>query len=264
MSNLDYELEQERRTLGTPARIAIGCALLVGVPLVLLFAYGVYIAAFQSPEDRFADMLKDKPRLAKLVEPIKRSYPTEYKRLVKKIDDANAMQLSEDELLPFIADFMTGLWSRHRDAMAQAGNPEVLALMKAQGRLAEVATRNPTICRIQFADIDFRRWNLAKDRQAKEAIYGVTMAVANAAAAGREHPTERILPSQSDQMALGRAMQARGLTNPQLAKLRQNPPVESDLEENCRTLNLVMDSVLSLPEAQIQRFGTQQMRQGGS
>lgn len=261
--NIDEELERERRSLGTGARVAIGALLLIGVPMVLLFAYGIYIAMFETAEDRFAAMLEDKPRLAKLVDPVKRVYPDEYQVLVQRLDDAKGTSLSEAELIPFFADFMAELWMRHREDMRRAGDAEVLAVLQGQRQVAAVATRNPTICKIQFHDIRFEDWNLAKDREAADALYGMSLAIANAAAAGRERPASREAPTVADQIALGNALRSRGLTDAHMNRLRTPNPADSELKANCDTLDKLFASVLSLQPRQIQRFGTQQMEEGG-
>ncbi len=264
VSELDDELARERRELGTGAKLAIGCAVLFGVPLVLLIAYGFYVARVQTPEDRFAAALEDKPRVAKLVETVKRTYPEEYTLLVKRVDEAGVRNLDEEQLISVIASFAVRMWSRHRSEMAQAGDAEVLALMTAIGRMAALSAKDPVLCRAQFSTVNLVGPEMARGRKASDGMFALAAATVNAAAAGKEHPVKRSMPTAADGEALGRKLQALGLSQPQLLRLQQKSLSDADMQANCDTLDKLFEAILSLPPERIQRLGTQQMREGGA
>ncbi|MFM5924199.1 MAG: hypothetical protein ACKOPG_08455 [Novosphingobium sp.] len=264
MTDLDAELERERRSLSGGARMAIGCAIVLGVPILLLAGYGIYVAFIQTPAQRMEALLERSPQIARVVAPVKRAYPAEFDRLVERIDGSRAMNKDEDIVLPIVADFMAKLWGRHRQQMTQAPDAQVLAVIRAQARMAEIGTKNAKVCHLLFKDVPIKDWDFLKEKPTRDAVYAMAQSIADAAAAGREHPVDRILPSEADKLAMGRGLGGRGLTDARIQQLKQPNLPDEALEANCKTLDLIYETLLGQPTERLQRLGTQAMRDGGT
>ncbi|HEX4847766.1 MAG TPA: hypothetical protein VFV30_06455 [Novosphingobium sp.] len=239
-----YE-DPDRDGLGLGAKIAIGLGVLVGLPLIAAFAYGIYVTLLMTPEQKFDRMLEAEPEARIFIDPLKKHYPEEYEDLRGSV--LVALQGTNGELNGRLASmgFMNGFVVRHGYEAALAPDADLKPLLDAQTNAFAVFAANPNAC-----ESAIRQVPLADDKMKKQdkvTLIRFSGQFVKTAAAGRDRPVRRDRAGPEDQTALIEAMRAEGVSPSDLRDLDPAGGAREEAVRRCGVLHKTLRAVQKLP-----------------
>jgi hypothetical protein len=254
-----YE-DPDREGMSTGAKIAIALGVLIGLPVIAAFAYGIYITFLMTPDQKFERMLAAEPEVMIFVEPLKKNYPEEYEEF--KGSMLSALNSGNGEMGGRLASmgFMNGFAVRHAYEAALASDERMKALLDAHVGAFEVFGRNSKAC-----ESAMRQVPLADDKLSQKdklSLIRFSGSFVLAAAAGRDHPLRRERMTPADQLALVRQLAPQGVTPFDLQRAQPGASAQEESQRRCTVLYKLFKTVQGLPREQSVRVYAQMLGAG--
>lgn len=242
--------DQDGMSIG--AKIAIGLAALVGLPLILAFAYGIYVAFVMTPDQKFERMLAAEPEARIYVEPLKKHFPEEFADLRDSL--ISGLQGTDKEMAGRMATlgFMNDFVARHSYEAALAPDDQLAVLLDAQVKSFEVFQRSPKACFAMLRQVPPKDDTMSKAD--KVVMIGFAGKFVEAAAAGRDRPAPREALRQTDQIAVQRFLMADKISPDELDKMGSPVTGQADAERRCHVVYRLYKNILAMPRPQALRI----------
>lgn len=248
----------ERQTgISLGGKIAIALALLVGLPIIAAFGYGVYSTVLVSSETKLARALENSPEAKGFFAGLKHHYPQEYAALNAKVIEAVERGDGHAGVM-LILNKANAFQHSHAAEAANAPDPQLTTILEGQIKVLAIAIRKPDMCKRSLSGIPGQMSALsAAESQKMEANQRGFVA---GAAAGRDHPVKRPSLYYSDQQALLGQLRQRGVALEELNGLDQPGATDAASIRKCTVALELLRAVAALPPAQSMRIFAQFVR----
>jgi hypothetical protein len=225
--------------------------LVIGVPIVLLVGVGGYIAATQTPEERFDRQVANLPQVASFAIPLKENFPQEYDRLRQSAIAA------EKEGIGAVGAaseaFFAGFMKRHAKEAVNGSDETLSAYLAALGSAYSQAGKKEGTCAALLAGKS--QEVVAADLENVRIFGQVAKTYIEAAASGRDNPTPRGPVTDADKIVIQSAMRERGYTPQDLLSLGQPRSAASgDPVRPCRMMSALVEVIGTRPPEQKARL----------
>ncbi len=243
--------------IGLGGKIAIALALLIGLPIVLAFGYGIYSTVMVSRETKLERAMANAPEAKGFFAGLKLHYPQEYAAL-----NASALQLAErDRALEGVMLILRKANEfQHSHATEAANAPDQLlsAVLNNQIKVSAFVVHKPEFCKRGLSGNPGQLPAMSADEMRK--LEANQLGFVAAAAAGRDHPVKRPALYYSDQQTLFGKLGQRGVAVAELSELNRPGASDAASLRKCMVALELLRAVAALPPAQSMRIFAQLVR----
>ncbi|MFM5907653.1 MAG: hypothetical protein ACKOPO_08720 [Novosphingobium sp.] len=247
---MPYAYEAAEEGWATWKKVLLILGLVIGVPVIGLVGLGGYMAATQTPEERFDRQVASLPQVSSFAIPLKENFPTEYERLRR-----NAIAAEKNGIGAVGAaseEFFAGFMKRHADEATQGSDEKLSAYLVALGSAYTQAAKKNTTCAALLAGKSQEM--VAADLENVRIFGLVAKTYIEAAASGRDNPTKRGPVTDADKIVVQNAMRQRGFTPQDLLTLGQPSTASGDPVRPCKIMTALVDVISATPPAQKARL----------